>query len=61
MNEKREIKTYRSIDEMVEYLYKSKKIIVDDEDKHYFSERNYISMINPYKQFFQQTETTKEN
>ena len=61
MNEKREIKTYKSIDEMVEYLYKSKKIIVDDEDKHYFSERNYISMINPYKQFFQQAETTKEN
>lgn len=61
MNEKREIKTYGSIDEMVEYLYKSKKIIVDDEDKHYFSERNYISMINPYKQFFQQAETTKEN
>ena len=52
MNEKREIKTYKSIDEMVEYLYKSKRIIVDDEDKHYFSERNYISMINPYKQFF---------
>lgn len=61
MNEEREIKTYKSIDEMVEYLYKSKKIIVDDEDKHYFSERNYISMINPYKQFFQQAETTKEN
>lgn len=61
MNEKREIKTYKSIDEMVEYLYKSKRIIVDDEDKHYFSERNYISMINPYKQFFQQAETTKEN
>lgn len=61
MNEKREIKTYKSIDEMVEYLYKSKKIIVDDEDKHYFSERNYISLINPYKQFFQQAETTKEN
>ena len=39
MNEKREIKTYKSIDEMVEYLYKSKKIIVDDEDKHYFSEK----------------------
>lgn len=61
MNEKREIKTYKSIDEMVEYLYKSKRIIVDDEDKHYFSERNYISMINPYKHFFQQAETTKEN
>lgn len=61
MNEKREIKTYKSIDEMVEYLYKSKKIIVDYEDKHYFSERNYISLINPYKQFFQQAETTKEN
>ena len=59
MNEKREIKTYRSIDERVEYLYKSKKIIVDDEDKHYFSERNYISMINPYKQFFSTGRTNK--
>ena len=28
MNEKREIKTYKSIDEMVEYLYKSKRIII---------------------------------
>lgn len=61
MNKKREIKTYKSIDEMVEYLCKSKKIIVDDEDKHYFSERNYISMINPTSNFFQQAETTKEN
>lgn len=52
MNEEMNSKIYKSIDEMVEYLYKSKKIIVDNEDKHYFSERNYISIINPYKQFF---------
>ena len=52
MNREHENKTYKSIDEMVEYLYKSKKIIVDTEDEHYFSERNYISLINPYKQFF---------
>ena len=52
MNREHENKTYKSIDEMVEYLYKSKKIIVDTEDEHYFSEKNYISLINPYKQFF---------
>lgn len=52
MNKEIDIKIYKSIDEMVEYLYKSKKIIVDNEDKHYFTERNYISIINPYKQFF---------
>ena len=44
MNEEMNSKIYKSIDEMVEYLYKSKKIIVDNEDKHYFSERNYISV-----------------
>ncbi len=27
MNEKREIKTYKSIDEMVEYLYNSKRLL----------------------------------
>lgn len=45
MNKEIDIKIYKSIDEMVEYLYKSKKIIVDNEDKHYFTERNYISII----------------
>lgn len=42
-------KTYKTIDEQIEYLKESKKIIVDDEDRHYFEERNYISLINPYK------------
>ena len=39
-------KTYKTIDEQIEYLKESKKIIVDDEDRHYFEERNYISLIN---------------
>lgn len=30
MNEEMNSKIYKSIDEMVEYLYKSKKIIVDN-------------------------------
>ena len=40
MNEEMNSKIYKSIDEMVEYLYKSKKIIVDNEDKHYFEYLN---------------------
>ncbi len=47
-----EDKSYKTIDEMIEYLYESKKIVVDDEDRYYFSERNYVSIINPYKLFF---------
>lgn len=45
-------KTYKTIDEQIEYLKESKKIIVDDEDRHCFEERNYISLINPYKEYF---------
>lgn len=45
-------KTYMTIDEQIEYLKESKKIVVDDEDRHYFEERNYISLINPYKEYF---------
>lgn len=45
-------KTYKTIDEQIEYLKESKKIVVDDEDRHYFEERNYISLINPYKEYF---------
>lgn len=34
------------------YLCKSKKIIVDVEDRHYLEERNYVSLVKPYKAFF---------
>ena len=54
-------KTYMTIDEQIEYLKESKKIIVDDEDRHYFEERNYISLINPYKEYFQRGEIIKES
>lgn len=47
-----EYKTYKTIDEQIKYLEENKKIIVDDEDRHYLEERNYISLINPYKVFF---------
>ena len=54
-------KTYKTIDEQIEYLKESKKIIVDDEDRHYFEERNYISLINPYKEYFSTGEIIKES
>lgn len=47
-----EYKTYKTVDEQIQYLKDNKKIIVDDEDRHYLEERNYISLINPYKVFF---------
>ena len=46
------LKTYKTIDEQIEYLRENKKIIVDEEDKHWFKDINYISMINPYKELF---------
>ena len=36
---------YRNINEQIQYLYDSKKIIVDVEDRHYLEERNYISLV----------------
>lgn len=47
-----EYKTYKTVDEQIEYLRENKKIIVDDEDRHYLEDRNYISLVNPYKIFF---------
>lgn len=47
-----EYKTYKTVDEQIQHLKDNKKIIVDDEDRHYLEERNYISLINPYKVFF---------
>ena len=54
-------KTYKTIDEQIEYLKESKKIVVDDEDRHYFEERNYISLINPYKEYFSTGRNIKES
>lgn len=47
-----EYKKYKTIDEQIEYLKENKKIIVDDEDRHWFEDVNYISLINPYKEIF---------
>lgn len=44
-------KTYKTIDEQIKYLKESKKIIVDKEDEHWFIDVNYITLINPYKDF----------
>lgn len=45
-------KTYKTIDEQIKYLKENKKIIVDDEDRHWLQDVNYISLINPYKEIF---------
>ena len=47
-----EYKTYKTVDEQIEYLKENKKIIVDEEDKPWLDDVNYISFINPYKEFF---------
>ncbi|MCR0206614.1 Abi family protein [[Clostridium] innocuum] len=45
-------KTYKTIDEQIEYLKDSKKIIVKAKHKKILEDRNYSSLINPYKEFF---------
>lgn len=45
-------KTYKTVDKQIEYLKENKNIIVDEEDRHYLEDRNYISLVNPYKIFF---------
>lgn len=57
MEMERKYQEYKDINEQVLYLYKSKKIIVDAEDRHYLEERNYGRI----KRFFQQVEITREN
>lgn len=47
-----EYKRYKTVDEQIAYLKETKKIIVDDEDRHCFDDVNYISLINPYKEIF---------
>ncbi|MDD3049122.1 MAG: Abi family protein [Bacilli bacterium] len=47
-----EYKVYKTVNEQVEYFKKNKKIIVKDECRAFLFERNYTSVINPYKEFF---------
>ena len=51
MEMERKYQKYKDINEQVLYLYKSKKIIVDAEVRHYLEERNYVSLVKPYKAF----------
>lgn len=48
----KEYKDYKNIDEQIEYLKENKKIRVAPEEKKYFEQRNYIELINPYKELF---------
>lgn len=52
MKNKTKHQEYKNIDEQIQYLYDSKKIIVDAEDRHYLEERNYISLVKLYKAVF---------
>lgn len=45
-------KTYKTIDEQIEYLKNNKNIIIPASKKYILENRNYISIINPYKEFF---------
>lgn len=53
-------KCYKSIDEQIKYLETNKKIIVSEDERYIFEERNYSSLINPYKEFFLMVGTMKE-
>lgn len=55
------LKTYKTIDEQIEYLRINKRIIVAEEDKHWFKDINYITMINPYKELFSNGKDTYGN
>lgn len=43
-------KKFRLVNEQIDYLRKYKKISVTHDDEPYFTERNYIELINPYKE-----------
>lgn len=45
-------KTYKTVDEQIEYLKENKKIIVPEEYRYTLVEQNYVSLINAYKEFF---------
>lgn len=46
-------KLYKNIDEQIEYLKMFKKIIINENERSILEDRNYISVINPYKEFLQ--------
>lgn len=46
-------KTYKTIDEQIKYLKENKRIIVLESQKYILENRNYVSIINPYKEFLQ--------
>lgn len=50
-------KKYRDVEDQIKYLEIHKKIIVEDDNKKLFLERNYIELINPYKELIYQGKT----
>lgn len=52
-------KLYKNIDEQIEYLKMFKKIIINENERYILEDRNYISVINPYKEFFATNQIVK--
>lgn len=52
-------KLYKNIDEQIEYLKMFKKIIINENKRYILEDRNYISVINPYKEFFATNQIVK--
>lgn len=52
-------KLYKNVDEQIEYLKKSKNIIINKDERYVLEDRNYISVINPYKDFFATNQVVK--
>lgn len=46
------MKEFKKFEDQIKYLKDNKKIIISDKYKSVFQERNYISLINPYKELF---------
>ena len=60
-NDKIKYKEYKTIDEQIEHLKLKQNFIIDDEDIHILEERNYTSLVNPYKRFFASGRNNKGN
>lgn len=50
--DKDHLKKFKTIDEQIRYLASKKRIIADSTNSHVLEERNYVSLINPYKELF---------
>lgn len=48
----KEFKIFRTIEEQIRYIQEYKSIFTSQEDYNLFLERNYASIINPYKELF---------